>query len=113
VVPLKVVRILVIAICVMGIAGMIIGSLADNNNGAVVTFGLVAAVASLVLMSFTLATRSALRSALAPDQRPVEAFDGEELERRIQSMVAAGADEADIRALVGQAIRFGQQRSAT
>ena len=39
----RVLRWAVIAICVVGIAGMIIGSIADNNNGVVVTFGLITA----------------------------------------------------------------------
>ena len=56
--PLRVVRLLTVAICVVGIAGMIAGSLADNNNGAVVTFGLLAAVASLVLMAVAATTRA-------------------------------------------------------
>jgi hypothetical protein len=36
---LRVLRWAVIAICVVGVAGMIIGSIADNNNGVVGTSG--------------------------------------------------------------------------
>ena len=43
------VRRAVIAVCVVGIAGMIAGSVADNN-GMALTFGLVTAVAVLCLM---------------------------------------------------------------
>ena len=56
---LRVLRWAVIAICVVGIAGMIIGSIADNNNGVVVTFGLITAVSIIVLMAVAATARSA------------------------------------------------------
>ncbi len=55
---LRVLRWAVIAICVVGIAGMIIGSIADNNNGVVVTFGLITAVSIIVLMAVATTARS-------------------------------------------------------
>ena len=54
---LKVLRIAVVVVCIGGIAGMIIGSVAGNNNGVVITFGLVTAVSVLVLMAVSAAGR--------------------------------------------------------
>jgi hypothetical protein len=124
VIPLRVVRILVIAVCVVGIAGMIIGSLSDNNNGVVVTFGMMAAVASIVLMSFTLATRSAeALQATSPslhaeavtivNDSSVPEVDASEalaaaLEDHIAAIVASGASETEVRDLVRRAVRFGR-----
>ena len=85
---LRVLRWAVIAICVVGIAGMIIGSIADNNNGVVVTFGLITAVSIIVL-----------DEALA-----------EEIEAHVQALVAAGADEVSVRDLVGKATRLHRGR---
>jgi hypothetical protein len=100
-VNLTVLRIIVAVICVGGIVGMIVGSLADNNNGAVVTFGLVTAVSILVLMAFTYASRPA-------PARSVDEGLAERLEDQIQALVASGAAESEVRALVGDAVRFGR-----
>ena len=81
----------VIAVCVAGIAGMIVSSIADNS-GAALTFGVVTAVAVLVLIAVT-----------AAGPRPLSDADAERLEQRIQQLVAAGADEAAVRALVRDA----------
>ncbi len=90
------VRWLVVAVCIAGIAGMIVGSIADNN-GAALTFGVVTAVAVLVLVAVT---------AAAP--RPVSDAEAERLEARIQQLVAAGADEVAVRDLVRDARRLGR-----
>jgi hypothetical protein len=98
------------------IPGMIVSSIADNN-GAAATFGLVAASAAVALISVTAATTGRL----APDDgyRPSTAgtrggagdeAEAADLEARITSLVEAGADEAAVRSLVGQAIRFGRNR---
>ena len=50
----RAVRLTVIAICVAGIAGMIVSSVADNS-GAALTFGALPAVAVLVLIAVTAA----------------------------------------------------------
>ncbi len=90
-------------ICVAGIAGMIIGSVAGNNNGVVITFGLIAAVSVLVLMAVSAALRSPEGASPAPDEALAAG-----VEDRIQALVAAGADEAALRDLVGQAVRLGR-----
>ena len=103
---LRVLRWAVIAICVVGIAGMIIGSIADNNNGVVVTFGLITAVSIIVLMAVATTARSLeARQAAAAE---VDEALAEEIEAKVQSLVAAGADEAAVRELVGRAVRLGR-----
>jgi hypothetical protein len=105
-VPISVLRLLVAAICVVGVAGMIVSSIVDNNNGAVVSFGLMTAVAVLVLMAATMAGRGD-HDGGAGDSEVL----GAEIEARISAMVAAGFDEADVRALVGDAVRLGRSRT--
>jgi hypothetical protein len=105
---LRVLRWAVIAICVVGIAGMIIGSIADNNNGVVVTFGLITAVSIIVLMAVATTARS-LEAKQAAAAEVDEAL-AEEIEARVQSLVANGADEATVRDLVRHAVRLGRSR---
>jgi uncharacterized membrane protein YjjP (DUF1212 family) len=88
------VRLTVIAVCVGGIAGMIVSSIADNS-GAAVTFGIVTAVAVLVLIAVT-----------AAGPRPPSEADAARLEASIQELVGGGADEAAVRDLVRQARRL-------
>ena len=93
--PVTWVRRIVILVFVGGIAGMIIGSIADNN-GTAITFGLITAVAVVCLILVTAVTN-----------QPAAA-SGAELEDDIQALVDAGADEAEVRALVQKAIDFGR-----
>jgi hypothetical protein len=102
---LRVLRWAVIAICVVGIAGMIIGSIADNNNGVVVTFGLITAVSIIVLMAVAATARSAENRRGELDESLAS-----EVEDRVQSLVAAGGDEVALRDLVGRAVRLGRSR---
>lgn len=94
-----VVRRIVIAVCVAGIAGMIVSSIADNT-GAALTAGLVTAVAVLCLIVATAVTGAqgvGIGDLLASD-----------VEERIEALVAGGADEDDVRALVGAAVKLGK-----
>jgi hypothetical protein len=105
---LRVLRWAVIAICVVGIAGMIIGSIADNNNGVVVTFGLITAVSIIVLMAVATTARSLEAKQLAA--AGVDETLAEDIEARVQALVAAGADETSVRDLVGRATRLHRGR---
>jgi hypothetical protein len=105
---LRVLRWAVVAICVVGIAGMIIGSIADNNNGVVVTFGLITAVSIIVLMAVATTARSLEAKQAAAAE--VDQVLAEEVEARVQGLVSAGADEAAVRDLVGKAVRLGRGR---
>ncbi len=93
----KVVRRLVLAVCVVGIAGMIAGSIADNNAFAM-TFGLATAAAVLVL----LAVNAVVGGPGDPD------LTARDVEYRVERLVEAGADEGELRALVRAAVKLGR-----
>lgn len=83
---------------VCGVAGLIISSVAGNNNGLVLTIGGAIVVAALVLMTVNTVTVS--------DR--IDAFDdaaAEQLEAHVARLVAQGADETDVRTLVREARR--------
>lgn len=108
----RAVRRIVLAVCVAGIAGMIVSSINDNN-GAALTAGLVTAVAVLCLIVATAVTggQRASTTEAAPGHGAEDL--GAEIERGVQHLVDAGADEAQVRALVGEAVRLGQARQPT
>jgi hypothetical protein len=95
----RTVRRLVIVTCVGGIAGMIAGSIADNNAIAM-TFGLLTAVAVLCLIVVTAVTRPA-------DPAEVEAA-GAAVEARIAELVEDGVPEGRLRDLVRAAVDLGR-----
>ena len=91
-----------IAIFVCGIAGLIISSIAGNNNGLVLTIGGFIVVAAIVLMTVNTVT--------VHDR--IDAFDdaaAEQLEARVAELVQQGADENDVRTLVREARRSGRR----
>ena len=73
-----------------------IGASIAERTGAAITAGLVTAVAVLCLIVVTAAAGPAAFGRPAPMDDAAAA----DLERRIDELVAAGADEADVRALV-------------
>lgn len=100
----RIVRRLVLVVFVGGIAGMIVGSIADNN-GIAITFGLITAVAAICLMLVTSVT------VRAGDDGTSVVFDdevAEEMEGRIQALVDDGADERSVRDLVRDAVVLGR-----
>jgi multisubunit Na+/H+ antiporter MnhB subunit len=92
------IRRLLIAVCVAGVAGMIVTSIADSPGGAL-TFGLLTAVAAFGMILVTAVTNGG-------SARPDEEL-GEAVEDRIRELVDAGADERALRALVRDAVRLG------
>jgi hypothetical protein len=96
----KIVRRTVAVAFLSGIAGMIVGSIMDNN-GIAVTFGLMTAVAAGSLI---------LTTALSNGQ-PADRFDddrAEAIEQRIAGLVDAGSDESALRELVRDAVVLGR-----
>ena len=96
----KLLRRTVLVVFVGGIAGMVVGSIMDNN-GTAITFGIITAVAALALI---------LTTALIAGQ-PADRFDDERaeaVEARIVQLVADGADEAAVRDLVRDAVVLGR-----
>ena len=96
----KLLRRTVLVVFVGGIAGMVVGSIMDNN-GTAITFGIITAVAALALI---------LTTALIAGQ-PADRFDDERaeaVEARIVQLVADGADESAVRDLVRDAVVLGR-----
>jgi dipeptide/tripeptide permease len=104
--PLRVIRLIVIALCAGGIVGMIVASVAGNNNGWVVTFGLITAVSIVLLMAFS----ASARAAAAEPGRGADEELAERVEVRIHGLVETGADETAVRDLVRDAVRLGRSR---
>jgi hypothetical protein len=91
-----------IAVFVCGIAGLIISSIAGNNNGVVLTIGGAIVVAAIVLMAVNTVTV----------HERIDAFDdaaAEQLEAQVAHLVEQGANETDVRALVREARRSGRR----
>ncbi len=111
------VRTVTMVVCGLGIAGMIVTSIL-NHNGAAVTFGLVTAVAVLCSMVAKAVAAEAERrmggqgdgdpSDETARTVPADAL-AEVVEDQLQAIVAAGADEAAMRQLVGEAVRLGRR----
>ena len=97
----RAVRRVVIAVCVAGIAGMIVSSIADNN-GAALTAGLVTAVAVLCLIVTT-----AVTGAKVPAESHVEQLAAD-VEEQVQALVGRAAAEDDLRNLVRAAVKLGR-----
>jgi multisubunit Na+/H+ antiporter MnhB subunit len=97
----KAVRRAVVAVFVLGVAGVIAFSISDDPDAALAS-GLLTAAAAVVLIAVTAVTtprRAADPEALA-----------ERLEDRVSALVAAGADEAEVRRLVRDAVALGRTR---
>ena len=87
-----------IVVFACGIAGLIISSVAGNNNGLVLSIGGVIVVAAVVLMTVNTVTV----------HERIDVFDdavAEQLEAQVARLVEQGADENDVRNLVREARR--------
>jgi uncharacterized membrane protein YfcA len=101
-VSLKALRILCATVFVCGIVGLIVGSVVDNN-GTVITVGIVIVVAAVSLLA----------ASSVVQREPIDAFveaEAERLEASVQQLVAAGAPEPAVRDLVREAMRIGRSR---
>lgn len=101
---LRIIKVVCFVIFLSGIPALIISSIAGNNEGWVLTFGMVTAVAALILIAV---------SAVSAKTR-IDTFDeviAERIEQRVRGLVASGASEADVRALIRDALELsrGQQ----
>ncbi len=95
----------VLAICVLAIAGMIVASITDHIGSAIAA-GMTAAVAIICLMLITAVAGPEAFGSPAP----VDEAAAADLERRIESLVAAGADEHEVRSLVRAVRRLSRAR---
>ena len=103
-IALKRIRILCAVIFVAGIAGIIVTSIVSNNNGGIITSGLITSIAAVVLLTAsTIATN-----------KHIDAFDevaAEQLEQQVSALIASGADEDALREAVRAAIDLGRSIS--
>ena len=82
---------------------MVISSVNGNNNGWVITCGMLTAAASLVVLTATMATNRMRTDVF-------EEADAERLEGRVGALISAGADETEVRTLVRDAMRAGRRQ---
>ena len=83
------------------IAGLIVSSIAGNNEGWVLSVGMVGAAAAIVLIVVSLVS----------SQQRLPAFNdalAESVENRVQALVAAGANEQQVREIVRDSIHLGR-----
>jgi hypothetical protein len=100
----RAVRRVVVAVCVVGIAGMIAGSVADDNDVAL-TFGLLTAAAVACLM---VATAVGTGGAGGGAEAPFDEDQARRVEDLVGGLVAGGVEEARVRELVAEAVRLGR-----
>jgi hypothetical protein len=112
----RTIRRLVAVVWVAGIAGMIIGSIADNN-GAAVTCGLITAAATLGLILVTAAAGPGAFDRGAERRRPATPTSrsspdleaaGAAVEEQVGRLLAKGADESEVRELVRRSVALGR-----
>ena len=98
---LRVIRITSAVVFVASIAGLIISSVNGNNEGWVLSIGMVSAVTAIILV---------VASAVSTTTRHPDFSDvlAESIEQRIQRLVAAGADEAEIREVAKMSVKLGR-----
>ena len=98
----RAVRRVVIGWCGVGVAGMIVASIADDN-GVALTFGLLTAAAVACLMVATAVGGPGGGRRLPPDEAQAERVEG-----LVSQLLAAGADAPLVRTLVREAVRLGR-----
>ena len=97
---MRALRIIVALACAGSIAGMIVGSIADNN-GAAMTAGIIGAIAMLCMITANAVTRGT-------NQGGAQEALAAELEARVGELVRAGTDEVALRTVVSKAVRLGR-----
>jgi hypothetical protein len=105
----RIVRWVVIVVCVVGIVGMIVGSVGDDN-GLALTFGLVTAAAVACLMVATAVSTTGSAAPTASTERPFDEAQAARVEELIGRLVAQGAAEDEVRDLVREAVVLGSDR---
>ncbi|MBC8195954.1 MAG: hypothetical protein ISR43_09495 [Acidimicrobiia bacterium] len=98
----SVVRGVGLVFCVVGIAGMIITSIADSINAAI-AFGFVGATGALALLLVGVLVPAVERAASSDMAMSAE------VKERVVRLVAAGADEDEVRAVVKAATDLGRR----
>ncbi|MEN9648305.1 MAG: hypothetical protein RLZ17_341 [Actinomycetota bacterium] len=97
----RTIRILCAVVFVLGIAGMIISSIAGNNVGVVTTIGVTTAIAALVLLIASVSSSPARLDVF-------DEADAQILERQIVELVKSGTNETALRSIVRDATKLGR-----
>ena len=98
---LRLIRTLCFGAFLAGLPAIIVSSIRGNNEGWVLTFGMITAIAAIILIAVT-ATTSTKR---------IDVFNeigAERVELRIRQLVEAGANEVEVRALVRDALNLSR-----
>lgn len=98
---LRLIKIGCFALFLAGIPAIIVSSIAGNNEGWVLTFGMITAVAAIILIAVSSVTAT----------NRIDAFNdvvAERIEQRVQQLVQTGANEEDVRALIRDSIDLGR-----
>lgn len=74
----------------------------DNNNGWVMSFGLLTALAMITLL---------IASSVRPSVSPSEEELARRIEDKVTDLMAQGAAEGDVRSIIGDAVTFGRLRA--
>jgi hypothetical protein len=107
----RAIRWVAMAIGLVGIAGIVIGSIA-NNTGLAITSGLVSAVAIgyLIVLTAVIGRDAFERDDDAASAAPVDEALARDVEERVEELVREGADEHKLRQLVTRAVALGRDR---
>ncbi|MCP3857830.1 MAG: hypothetical protein GY698_24420 [Actinomycetia bacterium] len=100
----RLVRRVVLVVCVVGVIGMIVGSIADRT-GVAISFGIMTALAMGGLILVT--------SVVGPDSfggpRPVPEREAAAVDAAIDQLLESGADEDQVRELARRALALGRR----
>jgi len=100
-VALKLIKIVCFGLFLAGIPAIIVSSIRGNNEGWVLTFGMITAIAAIILIAVT-ATTSTKRIDVFNE------IEAERVELRIRKLVEAGADEVEVRSLVRDTLNLSR-----
>jgi len=103
----RTVRTVVLLVCMAGIAGMIVTSIADRD-GAALTLGLITASAVVCLIVATAVSGASLSPSAGTGQ--LDEVTAARVEAMVADLVSAGATEDAVRALVGESMRLGRSQ---
>jgi hypothetical protein len=98
---LRLIRTLCFGAFLAGLPAIIVSSIRGNNEGWVLTFGMITAIAAIILMAVT-ATTSTKRIDVFNE------IEAERVELRIRQLVEAGANEVEVRSLVRDALNLSR-----
>jgi hypothetical protein len=99
-------RRIVLAVCVLSIATMIVTSITDHVGGAIAA----GSVAALAILSLMLVTAVAGPEAFGRPA-PIDEAAAADIERRVEALIAAGAEESELRSLI-RAVRHLDRRES-